>query len=147
VLTKLRRNWYSMVLFHLFILMLILIARTVRILIWKLKYIFKLLLLNLKMNNISCNTAFAIVCCIKEFLQTSWSTLNINDIRNKQYLKIDQHLARHFVYYGECFSNPPPFLYSMKIPLFLIQWSPPIMKKGWNLANCGSPIALILPLE
>ena len=27
----------------------------------------------------------------------------------KRYLKIDRQLARHFVYYVECLSSPPPF--------------------------------------
>ena len=30
--------------------------------------------------------------------------------QNKGYCKIDQHLARHLVYYVEFLSNPPPFL-------------------------------------
>ena len=29
---------------------------------------------------------------------------------SKRYPKIDQHLARHFEYYGGCLSSPPPFL-------------------------------------
>ena len=31
----------------------------------------------------------------------------------KRYFKIDQHLALHFVYYGCCLSNPPPY-YAVK---------------------------------
>ena len=37
-------------------------------------------------------------------------TLNF-DGSGKRYFKIDQHLARHFVYYVESLSSPSPFLY------------------------------------
>ena len=38
----------------------------------------------------------------------------------KRYSKIDQRLARHFVYYVECRSSPPPFLCSQLITPFMI---------------------------
>ena len=37
----------------------------------------------------------------------------------KRYFKIDQHLARHFVYFAECLSSPPPFPCSQIITSFL----------------------------
>ena len=37
---------------------------------------------------------------------------------NKRYFKIDQHLTQHFMYYGECPSNVPPFLGSQIITPF-----------------------------
>ena len=37
---------------------------------------------------------------------------------NKRYSKIDQHLARHLKYNGQCLSSPPPFLCSQIITLF-----------------------------
>ena len=48
---------------------------------------------------------------------------------DKRYFKIDQHLAQHFIYYVS------PFLCSQKLPLFVIQWSPPIRKMGWNFSQ------------
>ena len=37
----------------------------------------------------------------------------------KKYIKIDQHLARHFEFYVECLSSPPPlFQYSQIITPF-----------------------------
>ena len=36
----------------------------------------------------------------------------------KRYFKIDQHLARHFEYYGECLLSLPPFLCSKIIISF-----------------------------
>ena len=38
--------------------------------------------------------------------------------QGKRYFKIDQHLARHFVYYVECLSSPSPFLSNQMITLF-----------------------------
>ena len=38
---------------------------------------------------------------------------------DKRYFKIDQHLARHFVYNVNCLSSPPPFLCSQVITPFL----------------------------
>ena len=35
--------------------------------------------------------------------------VNLNLCIDKGYFKIYQYLAQHFVYYGECLSNPPPF--------------------------------------
>ena len=32
-------------------------------------------------------------------------------IMDKRYSKIDQHLAQHFKYNGECLSSPPPITY------------------------------------
>ena len=36
-------------------------------------------------------------------------------VLKKRYFRIDQHLARHFVNYGEGLSSPPPFLCSQTI--------------------------------
>ena len=49
---------------------------------------------------------------------------------NKRYFELDLNLARYFVFYDECLSNPPPFLYSQ-----IIQSSPTIRKKGWNFSQ------------
>ena len=54
---------------------------------------------------------------------------------NKRYFKIDQHSARHFVYFVECLSSPPLFLCSPIITLFLIQLPPPLREKGWNFSQ------------
>ena len=55
--------------------------------------------------------------------------------QNKRYYIIDQLLARHFKYNGECLSCPPPFLGSQMITPFLIQWSRPIRIQGCNFWN------------
>ena len=39
---------------------------------------------------------------------------NVHSYNNKRYSKIDQHLARHSVYNGECLSSPPPPFYAVK---------------------------------
>ena len=57
-------------------------------------------------------------------MDKSWVSIdktNIIEIRiMKRYFKIDQHLARHFDYYIECLSRPPPpFLYSHIITPFI----------------------------
>ena len=57
--------------------------------------------------------------------------LQYGRLSNKRYFKIDQHLARYFVYYVECLSLPFPFLCSQIITP-LIQLSQPIRKRGWN---------------
>ena len=61
--------------------------------------------------------------------------LNIIGYYNKRYPKIDQHLTRHFKYSGAYLSSPPSFLCSQIITLFLIQWSLPIRKQGWNFSK------------
>ena len=45
--------------------------------------------------------------------------LRQTNYQNKGYFKIDQPLARHFVYYAQCLSSPPPFLCSLIITHFL----------------------------
>ena len=59
-----------------------------------------------------------------------WGFINIGKFKkkkiqcivsNRRFFKIDKHLARHFVYYVECFSSPRPFLCSQIINFFLIQ--------------------------
>ena len=42
-----------------------------------------------------------------------YSKILMENELNKGYSEIDQHSARHFVYYGECLSNPLPF-YAVK---------------------------------
>ena len=58
---------------------------------------------------------------------------------NKRYSIIDQHLARHFKYNGECLSSPPPFLGGQIITPFLIQWCPPIKIQGCNYMESVYP--------
>ena len=48
---------------------------------------------------------------------------NIVGREDKTYFKIDQHLARHFEYYGECLSSPPPILCSQIITPFQLSSS------------------------
>ena len=38
-------------------------------------------------------------------------------VLKKRYFRIDQHLARHFVNYGEVLSSPPPFYAAKQLPL------------------------------
>ena len=56
----------------------------------------------------------------------------------KRYYKIDQHLARHFKYNGTCLSM------LSNITPFLIQWSPPIRKQGYDFSQLWNPYTLIL---
>ena len=46
------------------------------------------------------------------------------ELQFKRYFIIDQQIARHFVHYSECLSNPLPFYATQIITLFLIQGSP-----------------------
>ena len=64
----------------------------------------------------------------------------------KRYFKIDQHLARHFVNNGAGLSSPTPFLCSQKLPLSVIQYSPPIRKQCWNFSQFWNPYTLNLVL-
>ena len=64
----------------------------------------------------------------------------------KKKYRIDQHLARHFKYKGECLKNPPPLLGGQIIPPFLIQWSPPTRIQGCNFSQLWNPYSLILIL-
>ena len=61
------------------------------------------------------------------FIYKSWPSKRENleyisqqlwDCIKKIYFKIDQHLARHFMYYGMYLSIPPPFLCSQIITSF-----------------------------
>ena len=47
-----------------------------------------------------------------------------------RYSKIDQHLARHFLYYVERISSPPPFLCSQIITPFLLIQEPSEKRVG-----------------
>ena len=48
----------------------------------------------------------------------------------KRCFKIDQQLARHFVYYGACLSSPPLFLCSQIITPFLYSMISPNQETG-----------------
>ena len=56
---------------------------------------------------------FILQCTLNNALNT------LTDRIIKRYFKIDKHFARHFVYYVECLSSPPPFLCSQIIIPFL----------------------------
>ena len=62
----------------------------------------------------------------------------------KRYYIIDQHLARHFKYKGECLSSPPPILCGQIILTpFLIQLSPPIRIQGCNFSQLWNPCVCV----
>ena len=59
---------------------------------------------------------------------------------NKRYLKIDQHLAWYFVYYGACLSNPPHFLWSQIIIPFLTSMISNNLEKGLEFQPVVEPL-------
>ena len=69
---------------------------------------------------------FILQCILNNALNT------LTDRIIKRSFKIDQHLPRHFVYYVECFSSPPPFLCSQIIIPFLNSMISTNQEKRWN---------------
>ena len=59
---------------------------------------------------------------------------------------IDQHVARHFVLYSECLSNPFPLYATQIIKKKIIQGSQPIPIKDRNFIQSWIPYALNVPL-
>ena len=59
---------------------------------------------------------------------------------NKRYFKIDQYLARHFVYYGECPSYPTPFLCSQITTPFLNSFLSTNHEKGFEFQPTVEPL-------
>ena len=78
---------------------------------------------------------FFLNCTIQCTLQQE-NLINNLISNNKIYSKIDQHSARHFVYYGACLSNPPLFLCSQIIISFLNSKSHQSGNRIGILANC-----------
>ena len=56
----------------------------------------------------------------------------------KRYFKIDQHLARYFVYNVECLSSHPPFLCSQIITPLLTSMISTNQEKGLEFYSCSS---------
>ena len=80
------------------------------------------------------------------FSQTN-QNMHVGICPQKIYFKIDQHLARHFVYYVEYLSSHPPFLCSQIIPFFLNSMICTNQKKKVGiLANCETLISLFVVL-
>ena len=61
---------------------------------------------------------------------------------HKRYSNIDQHLARHFEYYGACLSSPPLFLCSQLLPLLKFNNIHQLGNRVVILVNCGTLIPL-----
>ena len=74
-------------------------------------------LLNI-LNSISCFITFNLSLIKKAFRSKKLGDCFLR-VSTKRYFKIDLHLARHFVYYVECFSSPPPFQCNKIITSFL----------------------------
>ena len=69
-----------------------------------------------------------------------WTELSFIQYYYKRYFKMDQHLARHFVYYGGCLSNPPPFLCSQIMIPFLNSMISTNHEKGKIFSQLWNPL-------
>jgi hypothetical protein len=72
---------------------------------------------------------FILVDFLLSFYKLPLKTLILSPIQQKIFHR-DQQIARHFVHYSECLSNPPSHLSNSNNTPFLIQGSRPITIKG-----------------
>ena len=58
----------------------------------------------------------------------------------KRYFIIEQHIARPFVHYSECFYHPAfPSMQLKQLTLLLLQGAQPITIKSWEFSQLGNP--------
>ena len=86
------------------------------------------------------NTLFKIKFFSENFEHNPLENTHPFESINKRYLKVDQHLARHFVYFGECLSNPPLFLSSQIITPFLNSMIYTNHEKGFSFQRTLIPL-------